>query len=143
MVIAAGHGSKALGAMVGLDVPVHPEHRQILVTERAAPLLAHPTLHVRQTDEGSLRGAGGRDMDPRDPGAGGHAGVASARRAGPDADARTGAGADVDAGPVGHHRIRPPVKPLTVGELAALEDAGPPRETVQAPGHPRAGCRLV
>ena len=54
VVIAAGHGSKALGAMVGLDVPVHPEHGQILVTERAAPLLDHPTLNVRQTDEGSL-----------------------------------------------------------------------------------------
>ena len=54
VVVAAGHGSKTLGAMVGLDVPVHPEHGQILVTERAAPLLAHPTLHVRQTDEGSL-----------------------------------------------------------------------------------------
>ena len=54
VVIAAGHGSKALGAMVGLDVPVRPEHGQILVTERAAPLLTHPTLGVRQTDEGSL-----------------------------------------------------------------------------------------
>ena len=54
VVIAAGHGSKALGAMVGLDVPVHPEHGQILVTERAGPLLDHPTLGVRQTDEGSF-----------------------------------------------------------------------------------------
>ena len=54
VVIAAGHGSKALGAMVGLDVPVYPEHGQILVTERAAPLLGHPTLNVRQTEEGSL-----------------------------------------------------------------------------------------
>ena len=54
VVIAAGHGSKALGAMVGLDVPVHPEHGQILVTERVAPLLDHPTLNIRQTDEGSL-----------------------------------------------------------------------------------------
>ena len=54
VVIAAGHGSKVLGAMVGLDVPVHPEHGQILVTERAAPFLAHPTLGVRQTDEGSI-----------------------------------------------------------------------------------------
>ena len=29
-----------------------------------------------------------------------------------------------EAGAVGHYRIRPPVKPLTVGELAALEGAG-------------------
>ena len=62
VVIAAGHGSKALGAMVGLDVPVHPEHGQIVVTERAEPLLAHPTLGVRQTDEGSfLLGASQED----------------------------------------------------------------------------------
>ena len=54
VVIAAGHGSKALGAMVGLDVPVHPEHGQIVVTERTVPWLGHPTLGVRQTDEGSL-----------------------------------------------------------------------------------------
>ena len=54
VVIAAGHGSKALGAMVGLGVPVHPEHGQILVTERTGPLLDHPTPGLRQTDEGSL-----------------------------------------------------------------------------------------
>ena len=54
VVIAAGHGSKALGAMVGLDVPVHPEHGQIVVTERTVPWLGHPTPGVRQTDEGSL-----------------------------------------------------------------------------------------
>ena len=62
VVIAAGHGSKALGAMVGLDVPVFPEHGQIVVTERAEPLLDHPTLGVRQTDEGSfLLGASQED----------------------------------------------------------------------------------
>ena len=54
VVIAAGHGSKALAAQVGLDVPVYPEHGQILVTERSAPWLDYPTLGVRQTDEGSL-----------------------------------------------------------------------------------------
>ena len=43
VVIAAGHGSKALGAMVGLDVPVHPEHGQIVLTERTEPWLGHPT----------------------------------------------------------------------------------------------------
>lgn len=54
VVIAAGHGSKALGAMVGLDVPVFPEHGQILATERTTPWLEYPTPGVRQTDEGSL-----------------------------------------------------------------------------------------
>ena len=70
---------------------------------------------------------------------------AGRRGAGTGADAgigtRTGAGVDVDT--VGHYRIRPPVKPITVGELAALEGAGPAREMVRAPGHPRAGRRLV
>ena len=32
-------------------------------------------------------------------------------------------------GEVGHYRIRPPVKPLTVGELAALGNAGPSEAT--------------
>ena len=54
VVIAAGHGSRVLGAMVGLHAPVHPEHGQIIVTERTAPWLDYPTLGVRQTDEGSV-----------------------------------------------------------------------------------------
>ena len=64
---------------------------------------------------------------------------AGRRGAGPD----TGIGTGTEAGAAGHYRIRPPVKPITVGELAALEGAGPARETVRAPGHPRAGRRLV
>ncbi len=54
VVIAAGHGSKALGSMVGIEMPVFPEHGQILVTERSAPLLDYPTLSVRQSAEGSV-----------------------------------------------------------------------------------------
>ena len=30
----------------------------------------------------------------------------------------------LDVGEVGHYRIRPPIKPLTVGELAGLEGSG-------------------
>ena len=41
VVIAAGLGSSALGAMVGLDVPLRPLRGQILVTERLAPLLPY------------------------------------------------------------------------------------------------------
>ena len=54
VVIAAGHGTGTLAAKVGIDAPVRPDHGQILVTERIAPWLNHPTLNVRQTDEGSL-----------------------------------------------------------------------------------------
>ncbi|WP_038098234.1 NAD(P)/FAD-dependent oxidoreductase [Thioalkalivibrio sp. HK1] len=61
VVIAAGHGSKALGSMVGIEVPVSPEHGQILVTERTASILEYPTLSVRQSDEGSILLGGSKE----------------------------------------------------------------------------------
>lgn len=62
VVISAGHGSKTLGAQVGLDVPIHPDQGQILVTERVEPLLDVPTNYVRQTDEGNfMLGPSSRD----------------------------------------------------------------------------------
>ncbi|MDB5846490.1 MAG: dependent oxidoreductase, partial [Rhodoferax sp.] len=54
VVIAAGLGSAALGAMVGLDVPLRPQRGQILVTERLAPLLPIPASGLRQTGEGTV-----------------------------------------------------------------------------------------
>lgn len=54
VVIAAGLGSRALGGMVGLDVPLRPQRGQILVTERLAPLLPVPASGVRQTGEGTV-----------------------------------------------------------------------------------------
>jgi glycine/D-amino acid oxidase-like deaminating enzyme len=54
VVIAAGLGSQALGAMVGLDVPVRPQRGQIMVTERMAPLLPVPASGIRQTGEGTV-----------------------------------------------------------------------------------------
>ncbi|MBB1624356.1 FAD-binding oxidoreductase [Achromobacter sp. UMC71] len=54
LVIAAGLGSAALGAMVGLDVPLRPQRGQILVTERLAPLLPVPASGMRQTGEGTV-----------------------------------------------------------------------------------------
>ena len=54
VVIAAGNGNKALGAMVGLDVPVRPQRGQIVVTEKVAPFLNHPIVTIRQTDEGGV-----------------------------------------------------------------------------------------
>ena len=39
---------------------------------------------------------------------------------------------------VGHYRIRPPVKPLTVGELAALEGTGTvPADRASTPIRPK------
>lgn len=54
LVLAAGHGSRALGDRVGLKVPTFPDQGQVIVTEKAAPVLEYPTNYVRQTDDGSF-----------------------------------------------------------------------------------------
>ena len=54
VVIAAGLGSKTLGAQVGLDVPIHPLRGQILVTERLDSFLPLPLSGLRQTREGTV-----------------------------------------------------------------------------------------
>lgn len=54
IVLAAGLGTKALAAQVGLDVPVRPQRGQILVTERLQPVLPLPSFDVRQTREGTV-----------------------------------------------------------------------------------------
>jgi glycine/D-amino acid oxidase-like deaminating enzyme len=55
VVIAAGLGSKKLGEMVGMNIPVHPDRGQILVTERLKNFLNIPLSKVRQTLEGSVQ----------------------------------------------------------------------------------------
>ena len=54
VVIAAGHGLRALGPPLGLDVPIRPQRGHILVTERTRPLLPMPMSAFRQTHEGSI-----------------------------------------------------------------------------------------
>jgi glycine/D-amino acid oxidase-like deaminating enzyme len=54
VVIAAGLGSKALAAQVGLDIPIRPQRGQILVTERLEPFLPLPMSGLRQTREGTV-----------------------------------------------------------------------------------------
>ena len=54
VVIAAGIASGALGRQVGLDVPIRAQRGQILVTQRAAPLLPLPCSGLRQTAEGTI-----------------------------------------------------------------------------------------
>jgi hydrogen cyanide synthase HcnC len=54
LVLAAGLGNRELGARVGLHVPVRPVRGQIIVTERMQPVLAMPTLMIRQTVEGTI-----------------------------------------------------------------------------------------
>jgi glycine/D-amino acid oxidase-like deaminating enzyme len=54
LILAAGHGSLALGKMVGLTVPVHAERGQILVTERLDPFLPFAGDTIRQTADGTV-----------------------------------------------------------------------------------------
>ncbi|MCK8784009.1 FAD-binding oxidoreductase [Roseomonas sp. NAR14] len=54
LVLAAGLGNAALAPLVGLSAPLRPERGQIIVTERAAPVLPMPLVNIRQTGEGSL-----------------------------------------------------------------------------------------
>ena len=55
IVLCAGLDNQRLGAMLDMQVPVTANRGQILITERAQPFLHYPTLHVRQTQEGSLQ----------------------------------------------------------------------------------------
>jgi glycine/D-amino acid oxidase-like deaminating enzyme len=55
VVLAAGLGNALLAPMLGLEAPVTPVRGQVLVCERAAPFLPLPTLHVRQTGDGSVQ----------------------------------------------------------------------------------------
>lgn len=55
IVLAAGLGSARLAPMVGLNVPVRPQRGQVMITERQAPRLHHPTNWVRQTVEGTIQ----------------------------------------------------------------------------------------
>ena len=55
LVLAAGLGTQALAAMIGMKIPLRPERGQILVTERLRPFLSLPVSMVRQTTEGSVQ----------------------------------------------------------------------------------------
>lgn len=55
VVLAAGLGNAALAPQVGLHAPVRPNRGQLIVTERTAKILDHPTGHIRQTDEGGIQ----------------------------------------------------------------------------------------
>jgi glycine/D-amino acid oxidase-like deaminating enzyme len=54
LILAAGHGSKDLAAMVGLDAPIRAERGQILVTERMQPFLPYAGDTIRQTGDGTV-----------------------------------------------------------------------------------------
>jgi len=53
--ICAGLNNRRLGQMLGMDIPVVVDRGQIMITERIQPFLNLPTLHVRQTAEGTVQ----------------------------------------------------------------------------------------
>jgi glycine/D-amino acid oxidase-like deaminating enzyme len=53
--LAAGLGNRELATQIGLHAPVQPNRGQVLVGERVAKFLDHPTTYVRQTDEGTIQ----------------------------------------------------------------------------------------
>ena len=55
VVLCAGLGNRVLAQRLGVDVPVRPVRGQIMITERIAPFLQCPTLHVRQTGDGTVQ----------------------------------------------------------------------------------------
>lgn len=81
VVLAAGLGNRALGATLGLDVPVKPNRGQILVTERLEPFLHYPTTYVRQTDEGTVQLGDSHESVGLDDGTGSEVMASIARRA--------------------------------------------------------------
>ncbi len=54
VVAAAGIGTRAIGRMVGLEIPVIPAHGELLVTERLPPFLRHILHHAKQTQAGNI-----------------------------------------------------------------------------------------
>lgn len=54
VVVAAGHGTPALAASLGLDAPIRPERGQLLVTERLDRILPLPAGGMRQTADGTI-----------------------------------------------------------------------------------------
>ena len=81
IVLAAGLGNAALAPMVGLDAPVRAQRGQVMVTEKTAPFLTHPTVTLRQTDEGGVMIGDSKEEAPTDEAVGPGVLAAMARRA--------------------------------------------------------------
>lgn len=55
VVLCAGLGNRHLAPMVGLEAPVRPVRGQVLITERQPRIIDLPTVHVRQTGDGTIQ----------------------------------------------------------------------------------------
>lgn len=54
VVCAAGIWTPALGKMAGVEIPIHPSHGEILVTETLKPMLNHILSGAKQVPAGNL-----------------------------------------------------------------------------------------
>lgn len=64
VVNAAGLGAKNLANQLGLDVPVHPQRGQVLVSQRMPKVMGYPASTFRQTADGTfLVGATKEEVD--------------------------------------------------------------------------------
>lgn len=68
VVLAAGLGNRDLAPQVGLSAPVIPNRGQVLIAERVRHFLDYPTVHVRQTGEGSIQCGDSKEDVGFDPG---------------------------------------------------------------------------
>ena len=72
VVNAAGGHAQIIGEMAGVDLPVHSERRQILVTEPVAPILDpmiisfSKDIYCQQVPHGAFIMGRGGEMEPRD-----------------------------------------------------------------------------
>jgi len=55
LVFCAGLSNTELAKKIGLSIPVHANQGQLLITERVPKFLKYPSIHIRQTDEGTLQ----------------------------------------------------------------------------------------
>ena len=55
VILCAGLGNQKLGEMVGMNIPVVVDRGQLMITERLKSFLKVPSLHVRQTTQGTLQ----------------------------------------------------------------------------------------
>jgi glycine/D-amino acid oxidase-like deaminating enzyme len=55
IILCAGLDNRRLGEMLGMDIPIIIDRGQVMITERLQPFLNLPTLHVRQTSEGTVQ----------------------------------------------------------------------------------------
>lgn len=55
VVLCAGLGNASLAPLVGLTSPVGPQRGQVIICERVANFLNHPTMTVRQVGEGAVQ----------------------------------------------------------------------------------------